>query len=172
MLIDAYEICVSTPACDLESPVHMARVTLKIGIGKVLPYINATVDRGEFVPGIPVLVWKEGGRKYAMRDREIAISNIADRDEAGELAREIVDRVNATWEERDKIKPSYSSFERPKVLDIFRLLPRTNCKECGAMSCMAFAAMLSKGQAEPQGCPPLTTADCADKLASLREIGL
>src|SRR5450756_906659 len=94
MLIDDYKIELSTPACDLESPVYMAKGTLKADISEVLPYVNASVDKGEFVPGVPVLVWKEGGRKYAMRDREIAVSNITDKNEAGELVRAIVAKLS------------------------------------------------------------------------------
>lgn len=52
MLINDYEIELSTPACDLESPVYMAKVTLKADISEVLPYVNASVEKGEFVPGV------------------------------------------------------------------------------------------------------------------------
>jgi ArsR family metal-binding transcriptional regulator len=172
MLIDDYEIELSTPACDLESPVYMAKVTLKTDISEVIPYVNASVDRGEFVPGILVLVWKEGGRKYAMRNREMAISNITDKDEAGELVRAIVAKVNAIWEDRDNIEPSYATVEKPKVLDIYKLLPRTNCKQCGVPACMAYAAGLAQGKKCLDDCPPLRDAECAEELELLREMGL
>lgn len=38
-------------------------------------------------------------------------------------------------------------------LQIYRLLPRTNCKECGVPTCLAFAMRLAQGQAELSGCP-------------------
>ena len=41
-----------------------------------------------------------------------------------------------------------------KVLDVYRLLPRTNCRQCG-MVCMAFASALLTGKATPGDCPPL-----------------
>ncbi|GBE58487.1 corrinoid/iron-sulfur protein large subunit [bacterium BMS3Abin01] len=38
-------------------------------------------------------------------------------------------------------------------LQIFKLLPKTNCKECGQATCMAFAMQLAAGKAELDKCP-------------------
>lgn len=38
-------------------------------------------------------------------------------------------------------------------LEIFKLLPKTNCKECGQATCMAFAMQLAGGKAELDECP-------------------
>ncbi|MHB0915450.1 MAG: acetyl-CoA decarbonylase/synthase complex subunit gamma [Thermoleophilia bacterium] len=38
-------------------------------------------------------------------------------------------------------------------LQIFKLLPKTNCKECGFPTCMAFAMQLAAGKAELDQCP-------------------
>ena len=38
-------------------------------------------------------------------------------------------------------------------LDIYKLLPRTNCKECGFPTCLAFAMKLAAKQAELSACP-------------------
>src|SRR3972149_10339998 len=38
-------------------------------------------------------------------------------------------------------------------LDIFKLLPRTNCGECGVPTCMAFAMKLAAKNAELAACP-------------------
>jgi ArsR family metal-binding transcriptional regulator len=172
MLIDDYETALSTPACDLESPVYAAKVTLKVDISEVLPYVNASVERGEFIPGIPVLVWTEGGRKYALRDREMAISGILDRDEADNLVSALVAKVNDIWERREGLEPSYATVEKPKVLDIFKLLPRTNCKQCGAPTCMAFADMIAKDKKTLDECPPLLEPDREVQLTSLKDMGL
>ena len=172
MLINNYEIELSTPACDLESDVYAAKVSLDSDISEVLPYVNAKVEKGEFIPGIPVLVWREGGRRYALRPREIAISGLVDRDHAEELVTATVEWINSIWDDRESIEPSYATFEKPKVLDIYKLLPRTNCKECGAPTCMALADMLAKDNKTLEECPPLNDEECADKLTLLRDMGL
>ncbi len=38
-------------------------------------------------------------------------------------------------------------------IQIFKMLPQTNCKECGAPTCLAFAMNLASGKAELDSCP-------------------
>ncbi|MFH1678043.1 MAG: acetyl-CoA decarbonylase/synthase complex subunit gamma [Candidatus Omnitrophota bacterium] len=41
-------------------------------------------------------------------------------------------------------------------LDIYKLLPKTNCRECGFVTCLAFAMQLAKRQVLPEKCPYLS----------------
>jgi acetyl-CoA decarbonylase/synthase complex subunit gamma len=43
-------------------------------------------------------------------------------------------------------------------IQIYKLLPRTNCKECGFPTCLAFAMKLSAKQVELAACPYVTEA--------------
>jgi acetyl-CoA decarbonylase/synthase complex subunit gamma len=43
-------------------------------------------------------------------------------------------------------------------IDIYRLLPRTNCGECREPNCMAFATRLVNGELLMADCPPIHTA--------------
>ncbi|GHU67702.1 acetyl-CoA synthase subunit gamma [Clostridia bacterium] len=52
-----------------------------------------------------------------------------------------------------------------KGLDIFKLTPRTNCKDCGTPTCMAFAMKVAQGTAKIEQCPHMS----ADALATLGE---
>src|SRR3990170_8155219 len=38
-------------------------------------------------------------------------------------------------------------------IEIFKLLPKTNCKKCGVPTCLAFAMNLAAGKAELSSCP-------------------
>ncbi len=49
-------------------------------------------------------------------------------------------------------------------LEVYRLLPRTNCGECGISTCLAFAAAVLKGEKRPDDCPALDPAT-RDRLA-------
>lgn len=40
-------------------------------------------------------------------------------------------------------------------LDFIRYTPRTNCGECGQPTCLAFSVAVTKGGADPSGCPYL-----------------
>lgn len=41
-------------------------------------------------------------------------------------------------------------------VQIFKLLPKTNCKKCGFPTCLAFAMKLAQGQVELQKCPDVS----------------
>lgn len=38
-------------------------------------------------------------------------------------------------------------------IEIFKLLPKTNCKKCGFPTCLAFAMKVAQGQADIEKCP-------------------
>ncbi|NQT85488.1 acetyl-CoA decarbonylase/synthase complex subunit gamma [bacterium] len=39
------------------------------------------------------------------------------------------------------------------AMDIFKLLPRTNCRDCGQATCLAFAMLIAQKKAELSACP-------------------
>ena len=52
-----------------------------------------------------------------------------------------------------------------KGLDIFKLTPKTNCKDCGIPTCMAFAMKVAQGAIELSKCPHMSE----EALATLSE---
>src|SRR5512145_3437016 len=42
-------------------------------------------------------------------------------------------------------------------IDVYKLLPKTNCQECRESNCMAFATRLVNGELVLNDCPPLFT---------------
>ena len=50
-------------------------------------------------------------------------------------------------------------------LDIFKLLPKTNCKKCGMPTCLAFAMALAQKRAKLDDCPDVSQ-EAKDKLAA------
>ena len=52
-----------------------------------------------------------------------------------------------------------------KGLDIFKLTPKTNCKECGNPTCMAFAMKVAQGAVSIEACPHMSD----DAKAALNE---
>lgn len=55
-------------------------------------------------------------------------------------------------------------------MDIYKLLPKTNCKECDLPTCMAFALALVKGEKQPKDCPPLLKPKYKQNLDKLNEL--
>ena len=52
-----------------------------------------------------------------------------------------------------------------KGLDIFKLTPKTNCKDCGNPTCMAFAMKVASGALSIEKCPHMS----AEALSTLSE---
>ncbi len=50
-------------------------------------------------------------------------------------------------------------------LDIFKLLPKTNCKKCGMPTCLAFAMQLAQKRAKLEACPDVSE-EAKQKLAA------
>jgi acetyl-CoA decarbonylase/synthase complex subunit gamma len=50
-------------------------------------------------------------------------------------------------------------------IQIFKLLPKTNCKECGVPTCLAFAMNLASGKAELDSCPYVSD-EAREKLSA------
>jgi len=50
-------------------------------------------------------------------------------------------------------------------LDIFKLLPKTNCKKCGMPTCLAFAMALAQKRAKLDDCPDVSE-EAKEKLAA------
>ncbi|MDI6889117.1 MAG: acetyl-CoA decarbonylase/synthase complex subunit gamma [Methanocellales archaeon] len=55
-------------------------------------------------------------------------------------------------------------------LDIYRYLPKTNCRECGEKTCMAFASQLIERDVKLEDCPQLMKPDFAEKFHHLKEM--
>jgi acetyl-CoA decarbonylase/synthase complex subunit gamma len=55
-------------------------------------------------------------------------------------------------------------------IDIYKLLPRTNCKECGEENCMAFATKIVNREVNIDKCLPLLKKENAKAYAQLKEM--
>jgi len=55
-------------------------------------------------------------------------------------------------------------------IDIYMLLPKTNCKECGEENCMAFATKVVNREITIDQCPPLLTKKYEKNYKQLKEM--
>jgi ArsR family metal-binding transcriptional regulator len=156
-LISSYEINLAAPECHQGSNTYSGVVNLKDDISEALPYLNAEMGGYDYYHNDKILLWANKKRMYAFRPREIAIAPVSSLEEAKELAESIIERVNDIWNRRNEIKPNFEGKKPlPNVLDIYKLLPRTNCRECGFLTCMAFAAKLRSDSTKSSLCPHLS----------------
>jgi ArsR family metal-binding transcriptional regulator len=79
-----------------------------------------------------------------------------------------VEAINTTWTHRGELVAVTTQRRAPRPLDVWTLLPRTNCRQCGEQTCMAFAFSLLQEQRILAECRPLQTdAALADRRAAL-----
>jgi acetyl-CoA decarbonylase/synthase complex subunit gamma len=55
-------------------------------------------------------------------------------------------------------------------IDVYKLLPRTNCKECGEENCMAFATKVVNREVPIEKCAPLLKKEHEKAYKQLKEI--
>lgn len=170
MLIPAYELDVFTPPCEPGAERFSAVAYLPTDIRDVLPYLNATLRGAVYNPTVPSLSWRKAGHYVVFQPDRIAVSNVEDRQTAVDEIEGLVRLVNRTWERRNEIEPSTESRTRPAPMTVFKLLPGTNCRQCGQPTCFTFALKLVTGQQKPRDCPPLLEPAFAVQLRELEDM--
>ena len=130
-----------------------------------MPYLNAVMENPRYDHDNRILILRESDQAYAIRPNEINIARAKDWHQARELAADIVEQINTTWQERDNITPRLTERKIPAVINIYKLLPKTNCRQCGFLTCLAFSADLCQGKALLEHCPPLSPENREKVLA-------
>jgi len=165
-IIDEYEVKLVEAGCAPGSARYGALLRLEKDISPVMPYLNAVLDESRYDHANHILILRESDQAYALRPDEIRIARANNWQEAQELALDIVNKINTTWQERESITPRITERKVPAVIEIFKLLPKTNCRECGYTTCLAFAADLVQGKVFPENCPPLP-AEAKEEILAL-----
>ncbi len=170
MLIEHYDLEVFTPPCEPGAERFAARARLTTDISEALPYLNATLHGAVFHRAANALTWKKGGHNLAFHAYEIATSNVEDREAAVKEIEGLIALINRTWERRAEITPDYETHRRPTPMDVYKLLPQTNCRRCSEPTCFTFALKLAASQKGLADCPPLSEPLYASQRAALQAI--
>jgi ArsR family metal-binding transcriptional regulator len=170
MLLHNYTLRVVLSDCNPSSQKVNALADLFEDISEVLPYLNTILKGIQYDEAEKVLVVKKGGRLITFRPTQIALTKLEDENEARVVMEELKQILNKTFANREQIKPTYTSRSIPRPLDIFKLLPGKNCKECGEATCMAFALRLINDEVEWKQCPLLLTKEFEANRLKLSEI--
>ena len=143
--------------------------TLADDISSAFPYINAELGGWDYDQKNQVLLLKlSDGKWITLHAKEIAIRGARDIEESKALLEWIKEQINDIYARRDQITPRYTSQAALKVLNILKLLPMTNCKDCGYATCMAYATALREGEVGPQDCRPIWEEKHREKREKLQ----
>lgn len=144
-----------------------AEAELSDDISPVFPYLNAIMKGTIFDPVHQTLTFTLGGRGVTLYPRKVVVTRLRDRQDAEEVLERLRTLINSVWERRGEITPSYKTRAKLTVLEVYKLLPRTNCRACGEPTCMAFATKLVNQQAEITLCRPLFSLEQGEPRAQL-----
>jgi ArsR family metal-binding transcriptional regulator len=158
-MFQKYTLKLVRPICAVNRPVVGAFVDIDTDIREVLPYLNAELGNCIYNPEMPFLRFLWSGKSVTLYPLNIGITGLADEKEAERLVEALRQLLEETWAKRADIQPSYRRGSEVKVLDVYRLLPRTNCGCCGERTCLAFAARLLKQDMILADCTPLAEAE-------------
>ncbi|MFW6110862.1 MAG: acetyl-CoA decarbonylase/synthase complex subunit gamma [Thermoproteota archaeon] len=70
----------------------------------------------------------------------------------------------------EKKNEKKSSFKELSPIDVYQLLPRTNCEECGYPNCMAFATKVVNREASVEDCAPILTEGHEEAYKQLKDM--
>lgn len=155
MLLKSYSKEVFRAKCNPSFESVHCIASLEQNIAEALPYLNSVLGGFEYLKEHPAVIFKTMGRIITVHGDKIAINALKDAEEADKILEWLKKEINDAWEKRNEIIPSYEGIHRPKIIEILKLLPKTNCRECGEKTCMVFAAKMAEGIKDTYDCPPI-----------------
>ncbi len=121
----------------------------------VIPYLATLPSIIAYNPERCTLTFRRQPGFITIQSDEICITQVKDAQEGLELLNALAGSINAVWEKRDELIAMTTRKRAPQHLDIWVLLPQTNCRECGEATCLAFAVGLIQQKRRLAECPPL-----------------
>ncbi len=155
MLIGSFTTELVRLACGSENGALDLVIHLDSDISEVIPYLNTVLGGFQYTREPRSVSLRLDGSLVVIHPRKICVNAPGDSAEQEKIVEWLRDKINETWERRDAIEPRFESLAVPQLLEILRLLPRTNCGLCGEQTCMVFASRASKGAKCSDDCPPL-----------------
>lgn len=146
-------IVIGRPSCSLE---------------EVMPYLATLPSVISYNPDQCTLTFRRQPGFLTLQRREVYITQVQDVKEGLDLLDALRDSINAVWEHRYELVAVTTPRRSPRPLDIWSLLPQTNCKQCGELTCMAFAVGLLQQNRALKECPVLAAdPQFADRRVAL-----
>lgn len=122
----------------------------------LFPYINGALEDALWYERPDHVRFLLEERRCILYPERAAAHFFDSRESALAFISPLVDFLNDLDRRQKEIRPNYNKIKHVHVLDIFRLLPGTNCRDCGFSTCMAFAAAVARGKATADRCPALS----------------
>ncbi len=171
MLLQSYTLEIFNSECNPGAMTVHCHAHLEQDVGEALPYLNTELGGFGYVREPPAVTFRSQGKLITVHGKMIAVNALRDEAEARKIIDWLKSEINLAWENRSEIEPCYEGLPRPKVIEILKLLPKTNCRECGEPTCMVFAARAAegiKGVEDCRGLDAVSASSLSDYLSAFR----
>ncbi|GAB4477355.1 MAG: (Fe-S)-binding protein [Anaerolineales bacterium] len=121
----------------------------------VLPYLATLPGVLAYNPETLTLTFRRPSGFLTLYPDKVYLTQITNEQEGRQVLTDLVAAINATWEHRSELVAVTRPKRAPNHLDIWQLLPRTNCQACGEKTCLAFAVGLIQRTRSVDECPIL-----------------
>lgn len=156
--------------CIADSNKNRVVAELADDVSAAFPYLNAVVPNVIYNPGAGTLTVKRAWRILTFYPHVAVMAKIDGEEDAEAQLQWFQDTCNDVWRRRDEITPCHERRKQLGPLDVYQLLPRLNCHDCGEVSCMAFAFGLIFGDHTQAECPHLATDKYIEGARRLTEL--
>jgi ArsR family metal-binding transcriptional regulator len=124
-------------------------------LSDVIPYMATLPGVISYNPATCALTFRRKPGFITLESQKIYITQVKDSSEGLILLEAVKDAINVVWEKREELSAVTVRKRAPQHLDVWELLPRTNCKQCGEPTCLAFAVGLIMQKRQLEECRPL-----------------
>ena len=121
-------------------------------ISEIFPYINAQMKSAIYNTGSNSLTFKKEFRLITLHPTRLAVSKAVNEFDAYEIMDMVADLVNDTYDNRANIEPLHERRANPSTIEVYKHLPKINCKACGCPTCLSFAAKMIAGEYKVTRC--------------------
>jgi len=152
MLLSGYRKKIFRSKCNASARTLQCHAELHQDVSKALPYLNASLGGDTYIVDPPSVTFRSSGKLITVHGRKIAINALKDEKEADKILVWLKNEINRAWEDRHAITPSEKGAEKPKLIEVLKHLPKTNCGNCGESTCMVFALRITEGAKDSNQC--------------------
>lgn len=169
MYLQTIEITHVSP-CFADTSKIRLKAKLSDDVAELMPYINGAMSNAVYNPHAPNLTLYRDFRLITLHPQELTMIKALNTTDARQVLAWLQDLINDTAVRREEITPVYEAKQRPHPLQLYAWLPRTNCRQCGEKTCLAFAALLFCGQQHFERCAPMFTEDYREQREVMVEL--
>jgi len=165
--LTGYRIQQTSPCFSDEKKIRVV-ASLPSDIEELFPYLNAVL-RGNYNQEEKSFTFSYEDRPVVLQPNQMTLGKTEDLTKAKEVFDAVIKILNKVYAERDRIVPTTKAQIQLSPFSFYKHLPRTNCKKCGELTCLAFAVGVIQGRYKLEQCPTLQEPSYGQQKAAIEK---